>query len=260
MKNYLGAVWRCRYFWWSLVKMDLRTRYRRSVLGMGWSLLHPIAMPASLCTVFHKVFHVNVSEYAPFLLAGLACWNYLVTATLQGCQCLFQGESYIRQYPAPLAIYPLRTALGGTVHFLVALLVVLVLAWSFKGFGNPLSLLSLLPTVGLLFLFAWSIALLAGFANVYFQDTQHLCEVGFQILFYATPIMYPASQLRDSHLTWLVNYNPLVALLELIRQPILEGRVPTAATYATATATVLITAIIAGLMLVWLQRRLIFHF
>jgi ABC-type polysaccharide/polyol phosphate export permease len=259
MRSYVADIWRCRYFWISLVKMDLRTRYRRSVLGMGWSLLHPIAMTTILCTVFHKVFHVNVSEYAPFLLAGLACWNYLVTATLQGCQCLFQGESYIRQYPAPLAIYPLRTALGGTVHFLVALVVVLALAWSFKGFGNLLSLLSLVPTLGLLFVFVWSVALLAGFANVYFQDTQHLCEVGFQILFYATPVMYPASMLRDNHLSWLVTYNPLVALLELIRQPILEGRVPELATFAAATATVLVTATTAGLMLIRLQRRLIFH-
>src|SRR5437870_870600 len=149
MRDYVSSVWRCRYFWLSLVRMDLRTRYRRSVLGMGWSLLHPIAMTAILCTVFHKVFEVDVREYGPFLLAGLACWNYLVSTTLQGCQCLFQGESYIRQYPAPLAIYPLRTALGGTVHFLVALLVVLVLAWTFKGLDHPWSLLSLVPTVGL---------------------------------------------------------------------------------------------------------------
>ena len=127
MGSYLAAIWRCRYFWMSLVKMDLRTRYRRSVLGMGWSLLHPIAMTTILCVVFHTVFHQPIREYAPFLLAGLATWNYIVTATLQGCQCFFQGESYIRQYPAPLAVYPLRTALGGTVHFLIALVLVTLL-------------------------------------------------------------------------------------------------------------------------------------
>ena len=48
MGSYLAAVWRCRYFWLSLVKMDLRTRYRRSVLGMGWSLLQPIAIAVIL--------------------------------------------------------------------------------------------------------------------------------------------------------------------------------------------------------------------
>src|SRR5207244_3703621 len=123
------------------------------------------------------------------LLAGLATWNYLVTATLSGCQCFFQGESYIRQYPAPLAIYPLRTALGGTIHFLLALAITLVLVWYFKGFGNLPYLICLVPTVLLLFVFAWSMSVLAGFANVHFQDTQHLTEVAFQILFYASPVI-----------------------------------------------------------------------
>src|SRR5437016_4084008 len=147
MKSYLAEIWHCRYFWLTLVKMDLRTRYRRSLLGMGWSLLQPIAMTAILCTVFRTLLHVEIREYAPFLLAGMATWTYILTSTTNGCQCFFQGESYIRQYPAPFAIYPLRTALGTTVHFLLALSVTLVLSWYCKGFGNLLSLLSLIPAI-----------------------------------------------------------------------------------------------------------------
>jgi ABC-type polysaccharide/polyol phosphate export permease len=259
MANYLAAIWRCRYFWLSLVKMDLRTRYRRSVLGMGWSLLHPIAMTTILSAVFYKLFNMDISEYAPFLLAGLATWNYIVSVTSQGCHCFFQGESYIRQYPAPLAIYPLRTALGGTIHFVLALSVVLALAWYFRGFGNLLSLVSLIPSLLLLFVFAWSTATLAGLANVHFQDTQHLTEVGFQMLFYATPIMYKAEQLHKTGLGWLVDYNPIVSILQLIRGPILDGVTPSATTFAVASATVLTAALAAGWLLARQQRRLIFH-
>src|SRR5882762_4854793 len=162
MSDYLGSIWRCRYFWLALVKNDLRTRYRRSVLGMGWSLLHPIAMTAVLTVVFTQLFGQDPKTYAPMVLAGLACWNYIRTVTIQGCQCLFQGESYIRQYPAPLAIYPLRTTLGATIHFLLALLVVLGLMWFIKGGEFALlPLLSLLPTLCLLFIFCWSLGVLA---------------------------------------------------------------------------------------------------
>src|SRR5260370_15958522 len=132
MSNYFAAIWRCRYFWLSLGKMDLRTRYRRSVLGLGWSLLHPIAMTAILCMVFVGLFSVNIREYVPYVLAGFACWNYILTVTLQGCQCLYQGEMYIRQFPAPMAIFPLRTALGGTIHFLITLVVVVVVSGILK--------------------------------------------------------------------------------------------------------------------------------
>ena len=120
MGSYLAAIWRCRYFWMSLVKNDLRTRYRRSVLGLGWSLLHPICMTIILTAVFHRFFQVQIEEYAPFVLAGVATWNYVLTVVQHGCQCFFIGESYIRQYPAPLAIYPLRKG------------------WSSKGTASPM--------------------------------------------------------------------------------------------------------------------------
>lgn len=259
MLGYLGAVWRCRYFWLSLVKMDLRTRYRRSVLGMGWSLLHPIAMTIILCVAFSTVFSVSPTEYGPFVLAGLACWNFITTTTTQGCQCFFQGESYIRQYPSPLAIYPLRTALGGVIHLVLALSVVVGLSWYLHGFNNVPSVLTLFPTLVLLFVFGWSMAVLGGFANVYFQDTQHICEVGFQIFFYATPIMYQPSMLRGNALAEVLRYNPFVAFLELVRMPILEGRIPPIETYLFACGTVLVTTLAASLTLARLQRRLIFH-
>jgi ABC-type polysaccharide/polyol phosphate export permease len=259
MGKYVQAVWQCRFFWMSLVKMDLRTRYRRSVLGMGWSLLHPIAMTAILCTMFHTILHADVREYAPSVLAGLACWNYILSATLQGCQCLIHGESYIRQYPAPIAIYPLRTALGGAIHFLLALAVVILMSWFLHGFGNLATLPLLVPAIVLLVVFCWSLAVLAGFANVLFQDTQHLAEVGFQLLFYMTPIIYTERTLRENHMTWLLDYNPLVALLRLFREPILLGQAPSLATLGTATGVVVVLACSAVFTLARFQRRLIFY-
>jgi ABC-type polysaccharide/polyol phosphate export permease len=264
MVSYLAAIWRCRYFWLSLVKNDLRTRYRRSVLGMGWSLLHPICMTAILTAVFSKVFNDKpVSEYAPYVLAGLAAWNYILTVVNHGCHCFFLGESYIRQYPAPLAIYPLRTALGGTVHFLLALLVVVLFSWKLNGFQGASALASLVPTILLLFVFAWSAAVLAGVANVYFQDTQHLTEVGFQMLFYATPIIYDDELfnklLQSYKLGWFLNMNPLVPLLKLVRQPILHGNAPSWENFMVAAMIVLVTLAAAGWTLSRLQRRLIFH-
>jgi ABC-type polysaccharide/polyol phosphate export permease len=259
MTRYLKSVWQCRYFWMSLVRMDLRTRYRRSILGLGWSLLNPIAMTVTLCVVFHTIFQVGIREYAPYLICGLVAWNFILTVTLQGCQSFFQAESYMRQHPAPLAIYPLRTALGGSIHFLFALAVVLALTFAFKGFAHPLALFSLIPALILLFLFAWSLAVLAGCANVHFQDTQHLAEVGFQILFYATPIMYQMKDLHSEKLSRLVGLNPLLYVLKLLRDPILDGQIPSWNTYAIASGVIAATVLAAGITLTRLQSRLIFH-
>lgn len=264
MGSYLAAVWRYRFFWLSLVKMDLRTRYRGSVLGMGWSLLNPIAMTIIICTVFNRIFHVEVLDYAPFLLAGLACWNFILTVSLQGCMCFFQGEPYIRQHPVPLAVYPLRTTLGAMIHFLLALLIVMVLTLTIYGLPKLSLILCLLPTLCLLFVLGWSLAVLGGLANVLFQDTKHLAEVGFQILFYATPIMYHVKTLQENHLGWMIYLNPLVSFLQLIREPILAEHgvpphVPALTTYLIAGGTVLVVASLASYFLARMQRRLVFY-
>ncbi len=86
------------------------------------------------------------------------------------------------------------------------------------GFGNLPAMLSLIPTLLLIALLGWSVALCCGLTNVIFQDTQHLVEVLFQILFYLTPVMYPAKILAERRMQWLVTYNPLAALLELVRR------------------------------------------
>jgi lipopolysaccharide transport system permease protein len=259
MSGYLRAIWGCRFFWFSLVRMDLRTRYRGSVLGLGWSLLQPIAMTIILCTVFSQLFKAQVRWYGPFLLSGLTLWNFMVNSSLQGCQAFFQAESYIRQYPAPMAIYPLRITLGSAFHFLLALCVVVPLSWLMNGFNNLPALPYLVPALLLLVLLGWALAIMGAVANVHFQDTQHLLDVGLQILFYASPIMYEPKMLEANKLGWILNYNPVVVILKLFREPILYGRVPSLDTYVWATLTVLVTLTVAMVCLRRLERHVVFH-
>lgn len=261
MGDYLQRIWRCRYFWLSLVKLDLRERYRRSVIGIGWSLLRPVLSAVILCMVLQRIFHcADWWIYTPELLAGLVCWDFIVGATKQGCHCFLRGESYIRQQPAPLAIYPLRAALGEMIHFLMALGVVLAMVWCLQGFRNVPALIYLIPTLVLVFFFAWSLALLAGAANVYFQDVQHLTDVGFQVLFYLTPIIYRPEDLGDGRLGFVVKHcNPLVPFLRLFRETILEGQRPAMATFAAAAAVVTLLITAAACICARMERRLIFH-
>lgn len=256
---YLHAVWNVRYFWLSLVLMDLQTRYRRSVLGLGWSLVQPAILTIILYTVFSPVFLNQVDDYALYVLAGLVYWNYFTSTILLGCQCFLHAEGYIRQQPLPLAIFPLRAALGNLVHFLLALAVVLVATGCVRGFDQPFALLSLVPSILLMFGLAWTTALLAGFANVLFRDTEHLLQVGFQVLFYLTPIFYPAQLLSHYRLGWLVQLNPVTAFLQLLRQPLLENTVPSLQTYGLATAVVVGLGGLSCLVLHRLQRQLIFY-
>lgn len=260
MGDSLAAVWRYRYFWLSLVKMDLETRYRRSLLGLGWSLLNPLVLTAILYTVFHNLFVADLPNYALYVLSGLVVWNYIAGSTIQGCQCFLQAEAYIRQQPSPLVIFPLRSALGGLIHFTAALAVVLAVAGVTNGLPSLGAIACLVPGLLLIFAFAWSAGLLAGIANVLFRDTEHLLQVAFQVLFYATPIIYPAATLDGMKLGAWARYNPLTALVGLLRDPIYGGRLPDLSTFVTAAGMVGLLVLAAILLSQRWQRRLVFYF
>lgn len=263
MLLHLTAVWRCRHFWLSLVRMDLRQRYRRSVLGLGWSLLNPLAMCAVFCLVFSNLLgNANWRSYAPYLLAGLSVWEFIRNSATLGCTAFIQNESYIRQCPLPLAIYPIRTVLGAAVHFLIAMVVVVALIAALEGsFAVFASAWSIVPALGLLVLFCWAVATLFGFATVYFHDLKHLVEVGSQLWFFLTPIMYKREMLDQKGVGWLADLNPVNLFIELVRTPLVGvgHPLPDANLYLQATV---LTAAFVGLAvgtIAWLQKRLIFQ-
>jgi ABC-type polysaccharide/polyol phosphate export permease len=261
MGGYLREVWKCRFFWLSLVRLDLRARYRGSVMGMGWSLLHPLAMTAILTVVFCKLFDQSLDFFAPFVMSGLAFWGLVTTTVSSGSLCFFIGEPYIRQHPAPMAIYPLRTVLASAFHFSLAMGMVLALAWVARGFSNPVALISLIPTVALLLVFGWSLATIFGLWNVSFRDTQHLSEIGLQAMFYLTPILYPLELFAErgrGRLLMFLQFNPLVPLLNLIRKPILYGQFPSANDYGVALLMVSAVFAFAAWRLKQMERKLIF--
>jgi ABC-type polysaccharide/polyol phosphate export permease len=251
MSSYVGAIWHCRYFWLSMVQLDLRGRYARARLGLGWSVLQPLAMSAILCAAFHGIFQVEVAEFMPYILAGMAVWNFILGTASLGCKCFHQARSYISQHPAPMAIYPLRTVLGSGFHLLLALGVVLLVTGWLRGFSNPAALVSLVPGLVVLLVLGWALATLSGLSFVYFRDTQYLLELGFQGLFYLTPIMYDPDKMNSETLAQVMKYHPLVPCLRLLREPILYGHVPSAGTFAAAGLATLVAALAAF----WLLRR-----
>jgi ABC-type polysaccharide/polyol phosphate export permease len=261
MIHQLRGIWQFRYFWLSLVRLDLKNRYRRSVLGIGWSLLHPLAMTVVFCAVFSGIMgQGDWRWYAPFLLAGLTVWEFVKGTAIQGCSAFIMAESYIRQCPLPYAIYPLRTVLGTFVHFAVSLVVVVVATAVVQESTTPFTILwAIVPGVLLATVFSWGLATMAAFANVYFHDTKHLFEVGAQMFFFLTPIMYTRKVLDDKQLGWVADLNPATVFIDVIRDPLLTGLPPTPDQLAVAGALALASFGLACGTLAWLQKKVIFQ-
>src|SRR5262249_25430161 len=174
MPGRLTTVWRYRHFWLALSGLDLRVRYRRSVLGLGWSLLNPIVMTAVFCVALASwLGNGDWRTAAPFYLTGLAVGGFIKQSGVQGRQTVLGNEPYIRQSPLPIAIYTLRTSLGTGIHFLITLVVAIVAAGALHPSDSltPVyALWAVIPATLILIVFAWAVTAIFAVANVFFHD------------------------------------------------------------------------------------------
>src|SRR5262249_29591518 len=163
---------------------------------------------------YRGLFKMNFWEFAPLLMTGLAFWNFISNTTLLGCASLLTADSYIRQQYVPMAIFPLRTVLTVGFHCLVSLAMAIFFVWCLRGPSTAGAVLALFPTVLVLFLLGWSVALLPGFSPFFFPDPQHRAGVGLQVLISLTPIMYPPSLLQNNGLGFMLTWSPLSIFLQ----------------------------------------------
>lgn len=267
MFRHLSAIWTARHFLIALVKLDLRLRYRRSALGVGWSLLHPIAMTFVFTLVFSHLFgDTDPVGYAAFALGGMAVWNFLRDAAVGGSRAFLANEAYIRQSPLPYTVYTLRTVLGQAIHMGMALAVVVALLAAWKGDAGVLVGLALaLPGLLLTLVAAWAVATIGAFINAFFHDTAQILEVSAQIGFFLTPIMYRRGMLDGRGLGWLVDINPANLYLAVLRDPLVRGTHSSAELAQLGQAHVValtFTAVLVALAVAvvgWLQKKVIFH-
>jgi lipopolysaccharide transport system permease protein len=263
MRARFATVWKFRHFWLALAGLDLRVRYRRSALGLGWSILNPIVMTAVFCIVFASwLGDGGWRSAAPYYLAGLAVWEFLKQSALQGSLTFARNEPYIRQSPLPMAIYTLRTSLGTAIHFLITLAVASAAAGILHSSDHltPLySVWTVLPATCLIIVFGWACSTLCAVSNVFFHDTRHLAELAFGICFFLTPIVYSKERLGERGLGFLADANPAVIFFDVIREPLLTGLPPTPAMFAKAFGITFIAVVIALAILARFERRIIFH-
>lgn len=227
MFNQVTGIWKFRSFLLALVRLDFRLRYKRSLLGTGWALVHPITMAATYVLVFSGVLGLSPAAYATTLLLGLAVWGFFRECAVSGCLALISHESYIRQSPLPYGLYSLRFVIGYAIQSLFALAVAVAAVVLRDGHPEKLLLLwAVVPALLLIFVAGWSVATIFAFAQAHFHDTKHLLEIFAQILFFLTPIVYPPSLLVGKGLGWMARINPLNVYLELVRYPLTHGELP----------------------------------
>jgi ABC-type polysaccharide/polyol phosphate export permease len=220
----LRELWGYRTLLRDLVARDLKVRYKRSVLGVLWTMLNPLLLMAILAIVFSHVLKVTVEHFAIFLLSALVLWNFFSQATSWSTGCFLSYASLIRKIYVPRSIFVVATVLAGTVNLLISLV---PLALIMLVMGHPFTAaLGFLPIpIVLTAVFALGVSLALAPLSVMFADIVPMYQILLTAWMYLTPIIYPLSALPEAYRRLLV-LNPMTHLVEAFRTPIYQGAIP----------------------------------
>ncbi len=249
-----AELWRFRDLVMLLVQRDLKVRYKRSVLGIGWTLLNPLLQMVVYTLVFSTIMRVGVPQFPVFLLSGLLPWTMISVSIIGSAHTLLNNQGLIRKVAVPQMVYPLAVVASKLVDLVLSLVPFTLLAIALGRPPTP-AWMCLVPALLLATAFSAGLALLFSSLTVFYRDMRHLVDILIQVWFYLTPVIYPYSYLEKlpyPSLRWVLAVNPATPVVRLFQEVLYEGRFPEAALVGSAT---LATAAMLGLGLAVFTRR-----
>jgi len=220
----LFAFSRYKHYMALMIKRDLVSRYRKSILGILWSMLNPLLTMLIMTAVFSQLFGVDTPHFAVYVFSGQLILNFFTEATSGAMVSIFHNEGVIKKIYVPKYIFPLNKIVTASVNMgFVFIPFLLILLFS----GIEFSWTQLLIPIPVIYTFVFSlgIGMLVSSLAVFYRDITHLWGVLMTLLFFMTPIMYPIEIIPE----WLVPFywfNPMVHFVEYFRQVAMLGTVP----------------------------------
>ena len=246
------------HIWTRLGIQDVRLKFRRSAIGVGWIFINLAVLILSIGFIYANLLGQDARQFIPYLTIGLITWTYLTNSIVEGGNAFVQSEGYIKQISLPIYVYILRFFVSVSLTTLITLCAFLLVAVIYR---VPLGPGTLLVVPGLLMLMTASLFLITIFAhlNARFRDVAHMASVGMQVLFYVTPVIFPADLLRRRRgLSYVVDFNPLYHLLEIVRRPLLSATPADWHSYLAAAVVIAVLGVAATWVIAVFQRRIVF--
>jgi len=235
--------------------LDIRLRYRGSVLGPFWLTISTGVMIAALGVLYSTLFKISVREYLPFLALSQVLWGFLAALVSEACTTFTDAEGVIRSVRMPFFVFSIRALIRNAIvlgHNIVVIVVVFAIFEVWPGRGA----LTAIPGLLVWAFDALALTLLLGAFCARFRDIQPIVNSVMQIAFFMTPVIWKPDQLGPSGIEKLA-FNPFFDLLEIVRGPILGSHVA-ATTWLGAIGYSTVLCVIAWAFFVRARGRVTF--
>jgi ABC-type polysaccharide/polyol phosphate export permease len=240
-----------------LVQRDLISRYKRSFLGVAWTMLNPLGTMLILTLVFSRLFQ-SVQGYPIYVLSGLVGWTFFSQTTSAALNQNVWGGSLLHRIYLPRTAFTMSALGTGLVNLILAFvplaIIMIVLRYPFHPsiFFLPVSILFLA-------VFTLGIGLLFSTLAIYFPDVVDMFQVALTAWMYLTPIIYPAEIIPLAYQQWMLRLNPMYYFIEIMRQPVYDGTIPSLHILAIGGMIAIITLVVGWLVFTWKANELTYR-
>lgn len=215
-KAHFKTFWSRRFLLYELTKKGVKLKYRRSYLGIVWSLLEPILTTIVLTIVFGTLFGNRSKDYPLYILCGRLLYSFFSTGTKTSSKSIQANSSMIKKVYVPKYLYPLSCVLYNFIIFLISLIVLVPLA-IFCEVPLTWHIFEILIPLVCLFLMTLGVGLILATVNVFFRDMEYLWEVLLMLIMYCSAIFYYPERLMKSGFAWILKFNPLYCAIQSFR-------------------------------------------
>jgi lipopolysaccharide transport system permease protein len=247
-----SSLWR---LCWTLAWLDIKLRYRGSMLGPFWLTISTGVMVGAMGVVYSALFHMNLRQYLPFLALSLVLWGFVGTLVSDACTGYTQSEGMIRSIRIPYSLYAARIVVRNLLILAHNLVVIVLVYMVLRVVPGWVSLLAV-PGFLLWLVVGFAVTAMLGAVCARFRDIPPIVASVIQMAFFVTPVIWKPEQVGPSRQA-LLAVNPFYALLDMVRAPLL-GHAPSLLLVGSALGWSVVACALSWIMFVRVRGRIAF--
>lgn len=224
IKNYYMGFQHYQALLYELVIRDIKVRYKRSFLGLLWTVINPILTMAVMTIVFSKLFRFQIENYTTYFLVGNILFSFFTEATTNSMHSVLDNSNLIKKVYVPKYLFPLSKVMSSVVNLFFSFIALFIVMVATKVPFQP-TLLFAPILLCYVIMFAAGIGLILATIMVFFRDIAQLYSIITLLWMYLTPIFYPVDLLKENA-PWALTLNPMYHYIEFMRKLVLDGILP----------------------------------
>lgn len=252
----IKELYQYRQMIFSLVRKDLRGRYKGSVLGFMWTFINPLLQLCIYTVVFSTIMRMGIDKFYIFLFVALVPWLFFSSCLQSGATVVVNNKELVKKIYFPRIVLPLSYVTSSFVNMLLTFIVVFVVL-IFTGYGiNGIALLYLPLIMIVEYVLALGIVLITSACTVYLRDLEHILGIVGMGWMYLTPVIYSPEMVPEKFKFWF-NLNPMTPIVEAYRDILYYKQPPQLSTLIAAFVMGIIIVSVGGFLFGRLQKGFI---